>query len=501
MVKLRSSKPSLWVRIPLPLLALLMWSLLYKFFSVLRNIINQNTYLNTLILLILNWFLVIFRVNKVNGVSSHEGITQFEFYKMLAFKGVFWYFLDLFYFYFLSLYLNLKRKTRESNFNFKLSQLDNNSFYMFNNVYGVNSALQTSLFGLRSIWKHIRFWVLPVTIALLFCYYSFFLKSLPFSKVMFSYILIGNMFYLLFSGFVFFIKKYQYRLYTSAIQRFWRRTLIIFWALEAFLFVIFLYLILNANQEPVYVYDNVQLYKTHFYSWRYFLLKIFLSALLVVLTYTLLLSLKWNTFTKTNNISLLITVILLYISWLEFYQLFHLMNCYGTSNWVYDFSEHLWNLELEFKRTRIVNHYVTIGLVAKFWHVVFAVVFWIFFILRGLESSRYRYPLLSANLQNFLIIYIMSWLYMYPWFKYVARKAMDMPYYWFFVNNRKLAVFLFFNDIKLYFFGFLDYIYNLRGLNFFRNNSFFYWHESTIVLGNTQFRKHNIRDLFVRAIN
>ena len=74
------------------------------------------------------------------------------------------------------------------------------------------------------------------------------------------------MFYLLFSGFVFFIKKYQYRLYTSVIQRFWRRTLIIFWAIEGSLFTCFVYLIFNASQEPVHVYDNIQIYKTHFYS-------------------------------------------------------------------------------------------------------------------------------------------------------------------------------------------------------------------------------------------
>jgi len=216
----------------------------------------------------------------------------------------------------------------------------------------------------------------------------------------------------------------------------------------------------------------------------------------------LLLSIKWNTFSKTNNLALFITVILLYIAWLEFYQFFHLMNSYGTASWVYDFSEHLWNLELEFKRTRIVNHYVTIGLVAKFWHIVFAVVFWLFFLLRGLESSRYRYPLLAANLQNFLIVYFMGWLYMYPWFKFVLRKALDMPYFWFFVNNRKLGLFLFFNDIKLYFFGLSDFFSNFFKNNFFfKNTSYYYWHESSTFLNNTQFRKHNIRDLFLRTIN
>lgn len=500
MVKLRSSKPSLWVRIPLPLFVQLVWSLGNRFFSFLYNTFQQNTHTSTLIFLILDWFLVSLRISKSNDDSDSD-LYYFEWEKKILSKGLLLSLIDFFSFYLFSISFKMNKKLNQYGFDVKLKQINNNNFYTFNNNFDVKSTTQTYMFGLRSVWKHLRLWVLPITIAILFIYYSFFLRSLPFAKIFFGYILLANLFYLLLSGFVFFFKKYQYRLYTTAIQRFWRRSLIIFWAIEATLFITFIYLMLNANQEPVYVYDNIQIYKTHFYSWRYFLIKIILSALLIVLTYMLLLSLRWNTFSKTNNIAVVITLLLLYITWLEFYQFFHLMNCYGTSNWVYDFSEHLWNLELEFKRTRIVNHYVTIGLVAKFWHIVFAVVFWVFFILRGVESSRYRYPLLSANLQNFLIIYIMSWLYMYPWFKYSARKALDMPYFWFFVNNRKLAVFLFFNDIKLYYWGFVDFISSSTRLNFFKNSSFFYWHESSLFIGNSQFRKHNIRDMFIRSIN
>lgn len=272
----------------------------------------------------------------------------------------------------------------------------------------------------------------------------------------------------------------------------------VFWIIEGSLFSVFVYLIFNSSQEPVHMYDNLQVYKTHLYSWRFFLPKVITSTFIIVLTYLLLLSLKWNTFSKVNNFVLLITVLLLYIAWLEFYQLFHLMNSYGVSNWVYDFSEHLWNLELEFKRTRIVNHYLTIGLVAKFWHIVFAVVFWVFFIFRGIESSRYRYPLLAANLQNFIIIYVMSWLYMYPWLKNLLRRGMDMPYFWFFINNRRFGFYLFVNDIKLYFFGILDFLNCLLNIDvYFKNNQFYYWYNSSNLLSNTQYRKHNIRDLFV----
>lgn len=473
------------------------------FISFFKKTVEQNQQLSGLLFLLLDWFLNVLRVSRVEHESTDTTIINTHKEKLLLSSGTNVIFLDYFLLLINSITLNgLLNIKNIFSMNLKTKQLTTGGFYSFNNHFNLFSINQLYLYGIRSIWKHLRFWILPLTLTLLFVYYSFFLKSLPFAKIFAAYILIANMFYLLFSGFVFFIKKYQYRLFTSVIQRFWRRSLIIFWAIEGSLFSVFVYLIFNASQEPVHVYDNIQIYKTHFYSWRFFLSKSILSALLIVFTYMLLLSLKWNTFSKTNNLALVITVILLYIAWLEFYQFFHLMNCYGSSNWVYDFSEHLWNLELEFKRTRIVNHYVTIGLVAKFWHIVFAVVFWVFFLLRGVESSRFRYPLLSANLQNFLIVYFMGWLYMYPWFKFSLRKVLDMPYFWFFVNNRKLGVFIFFNDIKLYAIGLLDYINLIDRYNVsFRQSPFFYWHESSDYLPNTQFRKHNIRDIFIKNIS
>jgi hypothetical protein len=136
--------------------------------------------------------------------------------------------------------------------------------------------------------------------------------------------------------------------------------------------------------------------------------------------------------------------------------------------------------------------------VAKFWHIVFAVVFWVFFIFRGIESSRHRYPLLAANLQNFIIIYVMSWLYMYPWLKSLLRRGMDMPYFWFFINNRRFGFYLFVNDIKLYLFGVADFFKNFISTdNVFSKFVFYYWHNSSNFLMNTQYRKQNIRDLFI----
>lgn len=470
--------------------------------EVLKKLILCNSKITTLFIIFFRWFLSLLRIIKKDEDAADRSYFLWSL-KWYVFSNDFLFdLLDIIFF------KNLKRVyqrvvlRKKPVVSTKQIQLTNGFFYGFRNPFGTQSFTSLFLYGVSSVWQHLRLWVLPLTIALLFSYYSFVIKALPFSKLVFQYVLLINLFYLLISGFVFFIKRYQYRLYTSVIQRFWRRTLILFWVIEATTFITFFYLTLNANQEPVYMYDNIQLYKTHFYSWRYFLLKIIPNTIIIILTYFLLLSLKWNTFAKSSNVALIITILLLYITWAEFYQLFHLLNHYGTLYWVYDMDEHFWNLEIEFRRTRIVNHYATICLIAKFWHIVFAILFWIFFLLRGLEISRFRYPLLSANLQNFIIIYAMSWVYMYPWFKYSFRRFMDMPYYWFFFNNRKMAVFIFFNDMKLFLYGLVDFVITpFTNMSIFSSTPYYYWVSSSSRFMNSQFRKHNIRDVFITNFN
>ena len=385
----------------------------------------------------------------------------------------------------------------------KLSQTKNNFIYQLNNK-DYKQTLNLFGYGLKFLWKGVRLWILGIICGFSIIYYCLVVKLLPFNKVLFQWFLIIMFFYWLISGFVFFIKKYQYRYFTSSIQRFWRRSFIIFWVIEGFLFCIFIYLTVNANNEPVFMYDNSQVYKTHLFSWRYFLIKIFPSTLLIIFSYFVLLSIKWNIFSKSNMLVLMITIILLFIMWQEFYQFFHILSYYGNLSWVYDIEDHLWNLEVEFRRTRIVNHYVTICLAAKFWHLIFVLGFWLFFILRCLEIGRIRYPLFSANHQNFIIVYIMSWVYMYPWFKYIWKKFIEMPYFWFYVNTRRLGFFIFFNDLKLFYLSISDLILNcfyLFDFNFhFKGFDFFYWHNSSDVTGYTQYKKNYIRDNFIKSI-
>jgi hypothetical protein len=87
---------------------------------------------------------------------------------------------------------------------------------------------------------------------------------------------------------------------------------------------------------------------------------------------------------------------------------------------------------------------------------------------------------------------------MYPWFKNILRRGMDMPYFWFFINNRRFGFYIFVNDIKLYFFGFLSFFDCFFKENFFFNKGLlYYWYASSDFLMNTQYRKQNIRDFFI----
>lgn len=387
--------------------------------------------------------------------------------------------------------------------NFRLNQTSWN-FYStkHQNTNILNVYFLSFLSGLKSLWGILRFWVIGLFLFLFSAYYLLYIRALPVNKIIFEWILIVMFLYWLLSGFVFFIKKYQYSKFTSVIQRFWKRSYILFWLIETGVFLTFFYLTLNASSEPVYMYDQIRPLKTFLFSWRLFLLKIFPVILLILLGYFLHLSLKWNIYNKQSAVILSITLLIIYLVWLEFYQFFHVINFYGNLFWVYDPDEFLWNLEVDFRRTRLQNNYIAVCLMAKFWHLVFIFVFWVFFILRISETSRIRYPLLVANLQNFIILYIMSWLYMIPWLKFTFRKFLSVPYYWFFTSFRNIGLRVFFYDIKLFFFSVTNLSTSFSNFsNIYFSKPFFYWNSITLSENFNQYKGNMIRDYFILLLN
>lgn len=361
-------------------------------------------------------------------------------------------------------------------FKIKKKQLSNYNNFTFNNKFTKQNTLNNFSLGLKFLWISLRFWIISIITTILVLLTLIISKMIPIYKISFIFFILSSFFYWLISGFTFFIKKYQYRYFTSSIQRFWKRTFALFWMLEFFLFFCFFYLTLNASQEPFFMFDNVQIFKTHLFSWKIFLTKIYPTLFCLLLINFLIYQLKYSNFSKLSFLIIVITFLIFYILWIEFYQFFHVVSYYNSFQWKFDEEENYWFLENELKRTRIINHFLTICLVAKFWHVVFSAYFWLFFILRGLELKKIRFPLLAATFQNIFFIYILSWLYMYPWFKYFISKLFNTPYYWFYVNNKRLCAFLFFNDFKVVIISIINEIYltfkSILLLDFYHNSFF-----------------------------
>lgn len=387
--------------------------------------------------------------------------------------------------------INYKLESSKHGFYLKYTQTINNQHYYWRNLFN-------SVWGF--LWLSIRFWILPLTVAFLIVYYLSVVRLLPFNKIIFVWLCVGMFCYWLLSGFVFFIKKYQYGKYTSVIQRFWRRSYILFWVLEAFLFLIFFYFTINSSSEPVYMYDQSNIFKTHLFSWRFFLIKLLPLTFLIVVTYIYLVSLKWNVFSKNLIILLLLTLILTYVVWLEFYQFFHIVNFYSNLFWVYDIQDHTWVLENEPRRTRMVNHYNALLMILKFWHIIFIYIFWIFSILRWFEFKRVRYPLFSANFQNFIILYLFAWVSMYPWFKFYFRKFLDIPYYWFYLNNRLYGLRFFTVDLKLICYGIYLQFKDWTVFNYFSEYPFFYWVAFNSTNGFYGFKKHFVKNEIIKDL-
>jgi hypothetical protein len=104
----------------------------------------------------------------------------------------------------------------------------------------------------------------------------------------------------------------------------------LFWLLEGAVFTVFLYLTLNASEEPFYMYDQIKYNKTHLYSWRIFIVIAALNVLLITLTHALQLSLKWLSFTAIKGYLLIISFIVLFLLTSEFYQFYHIVGFYNN---------------------------------------------------------------------------------------------------------------------------------------------------------------------------
>ena len=90
---------------------------------------------------------------------------------------------------------------------------------------------------------------------------------------------------------------------------------------------------------------------------------------------------------------------------------------------------------------------------------------------------------------------------MYPWFKFIFRKFLDVPYYWFYLNGRDISIRVFFNDLKLFYYGITDYTINYFNSLKFIKYPFYYWINSSNLVDYNQYRKSIVRDTIVTTLD
>ena len=277
--------------------------------------------------------------------------------------------------------------------------------------------------------------ILSVILALTIVYILINIMYVNIVKQTAIWLTIGFLFFWLISGFNFFLKRYKYGKFTSAILRFWKRTNSIFWIVEGFLFCLFFYYYLNSSQEPLYFYDFSALNQTHLFS----LYNIYNNYLLLLLLiwYTYIVLLKLSTFTVRQSILHLtvISILLIYLFIIESYQFYYILTIFFENVWSFNSDTNLWVLEYEAPRIRVKNQYLILALIAKYWHFLFIFISWLFFIFKSFEQKKITYSFLGWNLQNLIILFVLNLLTSVQWIKWLIRRYYDAIYYWFFTDT------------------------------------------------------------------
>lgn len=258
--------------------------------------------------------------------------------------------------------------------------------------------------------------------------------QLTFLRQLSIWVTVGLLVFWLFSGFNFFLKRYMFGKYTSAIQRFWKRTNAYFWLLEGFLFIIFFYYYLNSSQEPLYMFDESNLNQTQCFN----LLTAFESYMLLcgLIGYTMYLQLHTSTsvFSQSSLHLLLLTAGLLSLLLIETYQFYYITTKFNELNWAYSEAEKLWTQEVEVNRIRVKHQYLMIAALVKYWHFIFIFFSWVFTLSKSGERKKLTHTLLGLMSQNLYILFILNLFFYLNWVKWVIRRLYDSYYYWFFVN-------------------------------------------------------------------
>ena len=204
------------------------------------------------------------------------------------------------------------------------------------------------------------------------------------------------------------------------IQRFWKRSLYLFWLLEVSLFCIYLFLTIISPQEVAYMLDNQQLfffYSNDFGSFFETLLK---PLFIILLGNVYLLCHKYNTY--AGPVVAALAVLLVGALYDDFTQFFAVNQHYSSMIWTHagleapkgslTRSTHIgvWEAETSELKLRPYVHYLYLLVFLKLWHTLFIVYFFLFFENARLYADRTSFNVVAANLQNFYFLMFFNYI-------------------------------------------------------------------------------------------
>lgn len=214
----------------------------FKKFIFLQNFFKEMSEKNEFLILSKSEFYNIF--GKLYSFYKFL-YTPLKKYILIRQESTKWFYKDIFTKNNLSKFEDFSKKNLNKGFKFTIFKLINIKRIQITKI---------SSFKTISIFKNLlKFnWIITP----LFLY--FFFKIFTYSLYLYNYYYIGVFFFyfLLHKTFFHLSKQYLNGKYTSQIQRFWKRSLSIFWFLETSLFLLFVFLTLISPSEQKYIIIN-----------------------------------------------------------------------------------------------------------------------------------------------------------------------------------------------------------------------------------------------------
>jgi hypothetical protein len=334
-------------------------------------------------------------------------------------------------YYFFSLInknINLTNYSKNFNIFFK------SNFFQFNINFFIQNILKYIKIIIKLLTFNIKWILISFLISFIYFFFSLFYLQLEFTKQLAVWFVILIVFYLLMSTFNNFLNKYKYGKFTSAIQRFWKRTGMTFWLLEGFLFLIFFYYFLNSSQEPLYMYDYANLNQELLIQLKVSYKNMILLSLAIYFSFILILNNNYLNYYQNIILLSLISLIVFFMLYVETYQFVYIVSLFSDKNWNFDESSQIWILEFEQNNLRVKQQYFTLCLIAKYWHFIFIFISWFFFVIKCFEINKINYTLMGYNVQNLLILYVLNLFCLIQWSKWIFKKFLELTYYWFHIQ-------------------------------------------------------------------